>query len=443
MSSRTGPTTYDRVPYVGKPVAGADCRRLETIATLFNLSPAPPCSARVLELGCGTGNNLLSQAIEDDGVHFTGCDVTQSAIAAAVQQAKTLGLANVEFAHADLCDVDSSWGQFDYIMCHGVFSWVGPEVRQRILEIVRNNLTPHGVGYVSYNTLPGWHLWRVAREAMCYHSASFDEPEQAIAQARAMLALMAEAQTDDLVYATLIRDEYFRLSQTTNSYLCHEMLEEHNQAFYFREFVDQAERAGLQFLGEAEMPRMFTWDLPPSARQFLEDMPLLVREQYLDLLRGSTFRKSLLCHRELAIDRRVSHGALNRFSVSLSDHARLEPYPAGDERSKKMHRLEGNERRLVIGPCELPYHNLGVAAALRFLGQRWPAFVTVEKLQEVASESVCPGASDSEATDCLLRFLWDAVTAGALELSLSPPGAASHISEYLSSHESEAKVVTA
>ena len=364
---------YDSVPYAGVPSAGAHCRRLETIATLFNLTPVPLCSARILDLGCGMGAGLLPQALEYPTARFIGCDGAGTAIAHASELVKTLGLRNVELWHRNLCAANASWGEFDYILCNGVFSWVGPEVRQRILEILRNNLSPQGIAYVSFNTLPGCRLRGVVRELMRHHSAQFDEPQQAVAQARAMLALTAESQTDDSPFANLVREGYMCLSQADDSYLYHEMLAEINQPFYFQAFVGQVESAGLQYLGDADVPRMFTCDLPPTAQTFLEGMPLVVREQYLDFLRGSSFRKSLLCHKEAEIHRRLDHRLLNRFAVSLGHDARLERPEAG----------AGEAWRLTIGSCEIPCPDPGVVAPLRHLDERRPEFVSVAELRKL------------------------------------------------------------
>jgi methyltransferase-like protein len=292
-------------------------------------------------------------------------------------------------------------------------------VRQRILEIFRNNLSPQGIAYVSFNTLPGCRLRGVVRELMCHHSAQFDDPQQAVAQARAMLALAAESQTDDSPFANLVREGYMCLSQADDSYLYHEMLAEHNQPFYFQEFVGQVESAGLQYLGDADVPRMFTFDLPPTARTFLEGMPLLVREQYLDFLRGSSFRKSLLCHKVVEVERRLDHRVLNRFSVSLGRDARLERSEAG----------AGEAWRLIIGSCEIPCPDPGVVAALRYLDERRPEFISVAELRKIAPGRVDPEDSDSQAGDRLTRFFMDALTAGAVDAALSAPRLASRVSE--------------
>ena len=60
--------------------------------------------------------------------------------------------------------------KFDYIICHGVYSWVLEATRAAILRLCRDGLTNHGVAYISYNTYPGWRLRQVVREAMLFHA---------------------------------------------------------------------------------------------------------------------------------------------------------------------------------------------------------------------------------------------------------------------------------
>ena len=421
-----GRNRYDLIPYGSRPTAGAHCRRLEAVATLFGMQVAPPCSARVLDLGCGMGDGLLPQALEYPAARFVGCDLAETHIARAAETAAALGLRNVELWHRDLCDADASWGRFDYIVCNGVFSWVSPDARGRIVEILRNNLAPDGIAYVSFNTLPGWHLRRVARELMCYHSAPFADAHEAIAQARAILALTAESYAADDPFAALIRDEYVDLSRSGDSYLLHEMLSEHNRPFYFREFMEQVEPAGLQYLGAADLAPMFTWDLPDAARRFLEPMPLLVREQYLDFLRGAPFRKCLLCHGEVELDRRLDPSVLKGLFVGLNRNARLQARGSGEGESQKPVAAEGIAR-LVIGACEFPCPNALASAALQLLDDRRPELVAVTELLDTAGGTL--EADDRPDPGALLRFLMDAVTGGALDVAVSPPCVTSRAGE--------------
>jgi len=292
-NDQTSVGRYDRVPYVSAPVAEVQCRRLEATAALFQLSPAPPASAFVLELGCGAGDNLICQALDYPQARFIGCDTSATAVAAGRELVQALGLRNVELRHHDLCEVDAGWGTFDYILCPGVFSWVGPDVRRRILEIFRHILAPQGIGYLSYNVSPGWCVRGAVRDLMRRHTRGIGDPHQAIAQAREILALAAETHPVGGAFGPLLsRENIIMTTRYDDAYVYHELLAEHNQPFYFEEVLGQIEGAGLQYVSESDIAAIFPWDLPPKARAFLEGMPFLAREQYLDCMRGSMFRQS-------------------------------------------------------------------------------------------------------------------------------------------------------
>ena len=50
---------YEDVAYVGRPNHHSHPDRLAAIATLFGLAPPDVASARILEVGCGDGANLV------------------------------------------------------------------------------------------------------------------------------------------------------------------------------------------------------------------------------------------------------------------------------------------------------------------------------------------------------------------------------------------------
>ena len=242
---------YDRVPFRSTAVPNADCRRIEVIARLFGVTTAPCAQARVLELGCGSAANLIPLALEHPRASFIGCDLSERALASAQRIIDGLGLTNVELRRADICDVDEGWGSFDYILCHDVFSWVDAAVRQKILAILSRNLAARGVGYVSYDALPGWGLRGIVRDMMRHHAAGIAHPREAVDHARTMLAMGAAAQDQKAgSYSELMREEYYLFSTISDEQLYHLAFTEHHRPFYFHEFIHLIGKAGLQCLAD-------------------------------------------------------------------------------------------------------------------------------------------------------------------------------------------------
>ncbi len=216
-----------------------------------------------------------------------------------------LEVRNVDLRCQSILDVERELGKFDYILCHGVYSRVPPEVQDKILEICRSHLHPHGVAYVSYNTFPGWHARAAIREMLCYHTERFEDPSDRIREARGLLTfLVRSVESHDAAFDSMIRQEIAVLSATPDTYLLHEHLEEFNEPLYFHQFIDRAAAKNLQYLGEAQVTAMFAGRLGPEVEATLRRIsPDLVQmEQYMDFLRNRMFRQTLLCHDNVKLD---------------------------------------------------------------------------------------------------------------------------------------------
>jgi methyltransferase-like protein/2-polyprenyl-3-methyl-5-hydroxy-6-metoxy-1,4-benzoquinol methylase len=322
-------TSYDEVPYDSHAFAQTHPDTLATVATLFGMDPPPVSSCRVLELGCSSGFNIIPMAVALPEARFVGIDQSSRQISEGQKAVEALGLTNIELRQMDILQVGEDLGQFDYILCHGVYSWVPAKVQEQILEICRRNLVPNGVAYVSYNCYPGWHLAGMIRDMMIYHTRRFTEPAKRVQQARAVLDFMAGAPSDqNSVYARLLKEEADLLRPHADYYLFHDHLEKVNQPVYFHEFAERAAAHGLQYLWEA-----YHGDRAGYLRQEVKSTldrlstDLIQREQYLDFLINRRFRMSLLCHEDVTLNRSIDVERLAKFrflSVAKPESARVD-----------------------------------------------------------------------------------------------------------------------
>ena len=244
---------------------------------------------------------------------------------------KALGLTNVEIRQLSITDVTKDIGTFDYVIAHGVYSWVSDQVQEKILQICRENLSPNGVAYVSYNTYPGWHFRGMIRDMMLYHTAQLREPTLRATQARALLDFLAQSvPTKDNAYGIMLKNEVEVLRQQRDSYLLHDHLEEANEPIYFYQFADRAGRHGLQYLAEAEFSTMLTSNFPQEVAETLRRVSneIVRTEQYMDFLRNRTFRQTLLCRKEITLNRNLTPQSVMPFHIAsaakpVSEHVNI------------------------------------------------------------------------------------------------------------------------
>jgi SAM-dependent methyltransferase/methyltransferase-like protein len=396
---------YEQVFYPSFPRPSATPNRLAAVATLFGLRPTPPASARVLEVGCSDGGNLLPFAVAAPGARCVGIDLSPSAVEQGRKRIAALGLGNVELHALDVADFPDEGEPFDYIIAHGVYSWVPPAVRERVLAILARRLSPEGVAYVDYNAQPGSQLRYLFRGAMRFHARRFVEPKQQVDQARALVKLIADHSSAPELYRRAAESELKRLLRTPDAVVFHDDLAEVNEAFHFHEFAAAADRHGLQYLGEAEIATMSGMHLPPSARDHLATLRDAVeREQYLDLLEARAFRQTLLCHAGRVIDRRGSAGSLA--SLWFSCAAKVTRNGPAEELT-----LEAGRRVMKTAHP----HSIALAEALRAVS---PGRLSWGELTAEARQRLAPAASapDDAWAAALLHF----IAAGVVEIHAMP-----------------------
>lgn len=295
-------TTYDELPYDSHPYDRTHPDHLCTMARLFGIAAPRPDRCRVLELGCAAGGNLIPMAASMPEAEFVGVDLSGRQIAEGQELIRSIGLSNIELRHQSLTELGTADGLFDYIICHGVYSWVPADVQDAILRISASNLSPTGVAYVSYNTNPGWFMRGMVRQMMCFHARQFDDAETQVAQARALLDFLIESgPASDPTYHELLKREAELIRPRADSYLFHEHLEDNNEPLFFHEFAERAGQHGLRYLCETQLSEMIPANYGSKVDETLQQLgsSLIHVEQYLDFVRNRTFRRTLLCHGDL------------------------------------------------------------------------------------------------------------------------------------------------
>ncbi len=408
------PNAYDALPYESHAQAETNLDVLATQATIFGMTPAPPERCRALFIGCGNGWNLLPMAAQWPESSFVGVDLSQAHIEQGRADAELLGLANVELMAQDICELPTDTEPFDYVVAHGIYSWVPAEVQAAIVALCRSHLRPQGVAYISYNCKPGWQMRSLMREMMLHHARGFEEPADKLRQARALLSFLGRAAKsgEQAGYARWLKGEVDLLGRMGDFYLLHEHLAPANEALWFVDFVGRARAAGLQYLGEPTIAMMMNRSLPAALRQELDDATgdLIQMQQYLDFARGRHFRRSLLVHDEVKLDRHLHWRTL--LPLRIASPARCDALDdALNDGSEVIFNREGGELA-TVSPL--------LKRALHGLSQAWPESVPFIQVVRDARAALGDPIDEDGAQRILGRDLLNASASGLVDTSLGP-----------------------
>lgn len=441
--------SYDTVPYPSTAFRSTHPDNLAMLGSLVALNTAPASHCRYLELGCSDGGNLIPMAYALRGSEFVGIDLSARQIATGNETIEALGLKNISLHQLDIGAVGEQFGKFDYIATHGVFSWVPYDVQEKIFEACQRLLNPNGVAYISYNTLPGWHMRASVREMMLYRVRKQTEPDTRIAEAKSFLNFLVDkvgspeiatlTATDASAYAASLRYEQNLLKQYVDTYFFHEHLEDVNEPLYFHEFIERGQAHGLQYLSEGDFVSAQVGNYPPAIAEAVRGMSgdLIELQQYLDFLCNRTFRQTLLCRAEANLNRSATIGDLAKFYFASPIHPATDSL---DLTSPKEEVFATHVNRNVNASSPI------LKAAFTHLGSIWPNTIAFQPLLAAAHQLMSPNGPQvftaerlREETELLGTTLLSCFSQGIIEFhslpasfttSISPQPNASDVARY-------------
>lgn len=295
-------SSYDDFLYISKAFPNTNINILSAKARIYGLDSAPIDGARVLELGSSCGGNIIPQALYYPEATFTGIDLSPVQVQHGNELIQSMGLTNVTLMEKNIMDIDDDFGTFDYIIVHGIWSWVPDMVKDKILSICNRNLSDRGIAYVSYNTYPGWKRLEQLRDIMLYSEkhAHHDSLKDRTVYTKNVLKLIAETMKMDERARTQSNykiNNINRVVQSNDYYVGHEYLETINDPVYISQFVARAEQQGCTYIGDESLQRSFiTWldDAVVENINVLSQGNHVDKEQYYDYVYDTQFRMALL-----------------------------------------------------------------------------------------------------------------------------------------------------
>jgi SAM-dependent methyltransferase len=383
---------YAELPYESRPIPWTAPEQLSLLSQLYG-GPAPPVEgARYLELGCGDASNLLPLAFYRRDCRFVGVDISAAAIERARAAAQAMALDNLELHVADLAGASALCPDADYVVAHGLLSWISAEKRELLLAEMHAALSPSGVGYVSYNTMPGWGPRGLVREVLLRAATGATLPER-MAQARAHADfLVAQLQGHDHFYAKMMCHELGRLGQFSDGHLAHDILARHNHPFWLRDFVALAEQKSLTYVGDVWL---YQAGLAPPQELIAvvqaRGLDAVAQEELVDVLRYRQLRCSLV-RRQGEVTAQSHEEIVSRCTLACGFRAE--------------EGAEGEVRYVGPGGYRLDTRDPELKAALDALAARFPGGVPFGEI-----------AGGERILGTLLQLFVD----GQLSLRLRPP----------------------
>jgi SAM-dependent methyltransferase len=261
---------------------------------------------RYLDLGCGYATTLLPLAASNPHAEFVGIDFMPEHVAFAervIQRTQLTNATVMEASFQDIVDNPARLGDpFDFIVMHGVYTWVSPQIRASILELINRHLKPGGIVYVGYNAHPGWtrsqplqHLiYTIAQQ---HAGSSIDKMIAAVRFLAQMKAVDAPILKNMELPPSLkeAMEDPDRLLPWAASYLAHEYLNEHWNPIFFSNLCADMSSAKMSYVGACRM-----MDHVESSGWSEEQQKIIAQchnpvlaESVKDMLMPSGFRRDL------------------------------------------------------------------------------------------------------------------------------------------------------
>lgn len=294
--------SYDELPYPSKAFSNTLPDRQKTILKLFGFNTPALETARVLEIGCSYGGNILSFALANPKAEVVGIDLSEYQIKEGQKLIEQIGLKNIKLYHKNVMDFDESFGKFDYIVCHGVFSWVPENVQDKILEVIHNHLADNGSAVISYNTYPGWKKIEVLKDIMLLRIKMLNQHgieigiKDKVSYGKGALEFLEEHSflPEDLKdYAKTIRNK-------DSYYIYHEYYEENNNPMYLYDFNEKLKKFDLCHIADSSLQTTFPSFGNTEAEEILNKEcgnDTIQKEQYYDFMKNTQFRRSIITHK--------------------------------------------------------------------------------------------------------------------------------------------------
>ena len=242
------------------------------------------------DLGCGHGVSAVVFAATHPAGELYGIDAMPVHIERAAALAAAAGATNTHFYAADFVAAQHlPLPRCDYVVAHGVYTWVDAATRRALRALIDRLLAPGGLVYVSYNALPGWTRdlpFQFLVRALA--SGAGGDSAARFAGAADFIDRLADAGAVSLEASHMVRELREQPADYRPGYLVHEFLHAGWRPLYVTELRRDFGEIGLRPVGSATLVENFDrWVLTRRTRRLVAgiadpDRRELVRDFCLD-----------------------------------------------------------------------------------------------------------------------------------------------------------------
>lgn len=251
------------------------------------------------ELGCGQGFATVLQAVANPQGHFVGVDFNAEHIAHARALAQAAGVSNVEFVEDSfqgMLEQAAAAPRYDFIILHGIYSWVSTADQQRLRQFVERELKPGGIAFVGYMAQPGLDFFAAPRRFVQQYARTLSGTSaQRVVESLRALQRLASSGAGLFAHDRQVAAYVERSLQDDPHYLAHELLNEHWHTLPVAEVMAAFQACGIGYMGSASlMDNIDDLSLPANVTEQLAGLEgTALRETFKDLARNQTQRRDL------------------------------------------------------------------------------------------------------------------------------------------------------
>lgn len=187
-----------------------------------------------------------------------GFDLNPGHVESARNLAQRAGLTNVRFEEGSFAHINamskSALPEFDFIVSHGVMSWISPENRRELMGVIEQRLLPGGLAYLSYNVTTGW-AGMVPLRALMYmlSQAAPERTDQGVASVLDFVDKMKGAGAAFYNAYPALENRLKAMRNHDPRYVAHEYLNRDWHPLMFSDIAGGIREARYNYIGSATL----------------------------------------------------------------------------------------------------------------------------------------------------------------------------------------------